>query len=87
MDNLVLGQREHRVECNPREEQHEDGGTSGLLTISYTTIKELPPDIGYTVLSQKWVATEDPLLALKRVQDEEAAKKRAEAERQNARLM
>ena len=70
--------RGERGEYNPTPaaKNHKDGGTGGLLTISYTDIQELPPDIGFTVMSQKWVATAEPLIALKKLQDEEQEAKR-----------
>jgi len=64
---------------------HKDGGTNGLLTISYSTVPELPPDIGFTVMSQKWVATAEPLIALKKIKEEEEEIKRRETNARNAR--
>lgn len=70
--------RGERGEYNPSPfaALHKDGGTGGLLTISYTNVQELPDDIGFTVMSQKWVATAEPLLALKKMKQEENDKKR-----------
>jgi len=63
---------------------HKDGGTGGLLTLNYQTVVPLPPDIGFTVTSGNISATADSLLALKRVQEEEAERERQMIRERNA---
>ena len=63
---------------------HKDGGTGGLLTINYSAIVPLPPDIGLTVSSGKISATADPLLALKRLKEEEEERERERIRERNS---
>ena len=63
---------------------HKDGGTGGLLTLNYQVLEPLPPDIGFTVTSGNISATEGPLLALKRIQEEEEAEERRRIAERNA---
>ena len=64
---------------------HRDGGTAGLLTLNYQQIEPLPPEIGFTVTSGRISATADPLLTLRRLQEEEAAREREAIRQRNAR--
>ena len=66
---------------------HRDGGTAGLLTLNYQQIEPLPPEIGFTVTSGFTSATADPLLTLRRLQEEEAAREREEIRRRNAKSL
>mmetsp|Transcript_56513 Transcript_56513/g.155357 ORF Transcript_56513/g.155357 Transcript_56513/m.155357 type:complete len:171 (-) Transcript_56513:96-608(-) len=77
--------RGERGEYNPSPHvaNHKDGGTGGLLTISYTDVQKLPANIGFSVCSQKWVATAEPLIALKKMQEEEEERKRQEIAQSN----
>jgi len=63
---------------------HKDGGTGGLLTLNYQTIVPLPVDLGFTVTSGYTSATAEPLLALKRLKEEEEERTRREISQRNA---
>jgi len=74
------------VEWGPTDaaKNHKDGGTGGLLTLNYQSIEPLPPDIGFTVTSGSSIATKDPLLAYKRLQQEEEERTRREINERNS---
>lgn len=63
---------------------HKDGGTGGLLTLNYQQIVPLPKNIGFTVTGGFTTATEEPLLALKRLQEEEEERNRRYIRERNA---
>jgi len=67
--------------------RHKDGGTGGLLTLNYQVIPDLPPDIGYRVTAGKVHASEEALVAYKRLQEEEAAAQRRQIAERNAQTL
>lgn len=77
---------ERNVEWGPTDaaKNHRDGGTGGLLTLNYQQIEPLPADLGFVVTSSYATATKEPLLALKRLQEEEEERTRREIRERNA---